>query len=62
MALREDKKAKKVTKNHFDEALRNVRSSVTEEVVKYYDRLAEQLGQTAVKKVQGGGAGGMEFL
>ena len=62
VALREDKKAKNVSKNHFDEALRSVRSSVTDEVVKYYDRLAEQLGQTAVKKVAGGGAGGMEFL
>ncbi|MGB1586509.1 MAG: CDC48 family AAA ATPase [Thermoplasmatota archaeon] len=62
VALREDKTAKNVTKNHFDEALRSVRSSVTDEVVKYYDRLAEQLGQTAVKKVQGGSAGGMEFL
>ena len=62
VALREDRKAKTVAKNHFDEALRSVRSSVTEEVVKYYDRLAEQLGQTAVKKVGSGGAGGMEFL
>lgn len=62
IALREDRKARTVSKNHFEEALRHVRSSVTEEVVKYYDRLAEQLGQTAVKKVASGGAGGMEFL
>ena len=62
VALREDKKSRAVSKNHFEEALRSVRSSVTEEVVKYYDRLAEQLGQTAVKKVATGGAGGMEFL
>ncbi len=62
VALREDRKARQVSKNHFEEALRSVRSSVTEEVVKYYDRLAEQLGQTAVKKVASGGAGGMEFL
>ncbi len=61
IALREDRKAKKVGKNHFDEALRTVRSSVTDEVIKYYDRLAEQLGQTAVRKAPGG-AGNMEFL
>jgi len=62
VALREDRKARVVNKNHFEEALRSVRSSVTEEVIKYYDRLAEQLGQTAVKKVATGSAGGMEFL
>ncbi len=62
IALREDKKARTVGKHHFDEALRTVRSSVTDEVVKYYDRLSEQLGQTAVKKVASGGSGGMEFL
>jgi transitional endoplasmic reticulum ATPase len=62
VALREDRKARVVNKNHFEEALRNVRSSVTEDVIKYYDRLAEQLGQTAVRKVATGGAGGMEFL
>ncbi len=61
IALREDKKSKQVTKNHFEEALRTVRSSVTDEIIKYYDRLAEQLGQTAVKKVATGGSG-MEFL
>ncbi|MFO1533728.1 MAG: AAA family ATPase, partial [Thermoplasmatota archaeon] len=62
VALREDRKARVVNKNHFEEALRSVRSSVTEDVIKYYDRLAEQLGQTAVRKVATGGAGGMEFL
>ncbi|HEX2066233.1 MAG TPA: AAA family ATPase, partial [Candidatus Thermoplasmatota archaeon] len=62
VALREDRKARVVNKNHFEEALRNVRSSVTEEVIKYYDRLAEQLGQTAVRKVSSGNASGMEFL
>jgi transitional endoplasmic reticulum ATPase len=62
VALREDRKARVVNKNHFEEALRSVRSSVTEEVIKYYDRLADQLGQTAVRKVATGNAGGMEFL
>ncbi len=62
MALREDRKARVVNKNHFEEALRTVRSSVTEEVIKYYDRLAEQLGQTAIKKVTSSSGGGMEFL
>ncbi|MGB1698276.1 MAG: AAA family ATPase, partial [Thermoplasmatota archaeon] len=63
IALREDRKANKVAKHHFDEALRTVRSSVTDEVIKYYDRLAEQLGQTAVRKVASGGAsGGLDFL
>jgi transitional endoplasmic reticulum ATPase len=62
VALREDRKSRVVNKNHFEEALRTVRSSVTEDVIKYYDRLSEQLGQTAVRKVATGGAGGMEFL
>ncbi len=62
VALREDKKARTVGKNHFEEALRTVRNSVTEEIIKYYDRMAEQLGQTAVKKIATGGSGGMEFL
>ena len=62
VALREDRKARQVNKNHFEEALRSVRSSVTEEVIKYYDRLAEQLGQTAVRKVASSSGGGMEFL
>ncbi|MHB8633703.1 MAG: CDC48 family AAA ATPase [Thermoplasmatota archaeon] len=62
IALREDRKSRQVSKNHFEEALRSVRSSVTDDVIKYYDRLAEQLGQTAVKKVATGNAGGMEFL
>jgi transitional endoplasmic reticulum ATPase len=55
-ALREDRKSTIVGKNHFDEALRTVRSSVTDEVIKYYDRLAEQLGQTALRKAPGGAA------
>jgi transitional endoplasmic reticulum ATPase len=62
IALREDRKSRAISKNHFEEALRSVRSSVTDEVIKYYDRLAEQLGQTAIKKIQSGSAGGMEFL
>jgi transitional endoplasmic reticulum ATPase len=62
VALREDRKARVVTKNHFEEALRTVRSSVTDEVIKYYDRMAEQLGQTAIRKAPGSGGGGMELL
>jgi transitional endoplasmic reticulum ATPase len=54
IALREDRKARVVNKNHFEEALRSVRSSVTEDVIKYYDRLAEQLGQTAVCRASRG--------
>ncbi|MBW3583374.1 MAG: CDC48 family AAA ATPase [Euryarchaeota archaeon] len=44
LALREDINAKEVTMKHFNEALKQVRASVNDELIKYYDRLAEQLG------------------
>ncbi|HLE47581.1 MAG TPA: CDC48 family AAA ATPase [Candidatus Thermoplasmatota archaeon] len=50
LALREDIKAKKVYKQHFDRALKQVRASVTEDLVKYYNKLTEQLGQSQIKK------------
>jgi len=50
LALREDIKAKKVTSKHYDAALKNVRASVTEDLVKYYTKLSEQLGQSFARK------------
>jgi transitional endoplasmic reticulum ATPase len=50
LALREDIKAKKVYKQHFDRAMKQVRASVTEDLVKYYNKIQEQLGQSQIKK------------
>ncbi|MBI2077040.1 MAG: CDC48 family AAA ATPase [Euryarchaeota archaeon] len=60
LALREDIKAKKVYKQHFDRALKQVRASVTEDLVKYYNKLTEQLGQSQIKKRAVASQEGME--
>ncbi len=60
LALREDIKAKKVYKQHFDRAIKQVRASVTEDLVKYYNKLSEQLGQSQVKKRAVASQEGME--
>jgi transitional endoplasmic reticulum ATPase len=44
LALREDMDAKEVASRHFEAALKKVRASVNDELIKYYDRMAEQLG------------------
>lgn len=44
LALREDMDAKEVAMRHFEAALKKVRASVNDELIKYYDRMAEQLG------------------
>lgn len=44
LALREDMDAKEVANRHFEDALKKVRASVNEELIKHYDKIAEQLG------------------
>jgi transitional endoplasmic reticulum ATPase len=60
LALREDIKAKKVYKAHFDKALKQVRASVTDDLIKYYTKLSEQLGQSQIKKRAVASQEGME--
>jgi transitional endoplasmic reticulum ATPase len=50
LALREDNKATKVTKKHFDGALEQVYPSVTEDTVKYYAELGKKLRSRTSRK------------
>jgi len=50
LAIREDDKAKKVTKTHFDKAMEVVRASITENIIKFYDKMSESLGSGIAKK------------
>ena len=50
LAIREDDKSKKVTKVHFDRAMDSVRASITENVIKFYNRMSESLGSGIAKK------------
>jgi transitional endoplasmic reticulum ATPase len=50
IALRENIKVKKVESKHFQEALNNIRPSLTEELVKYYQSVAKDLGSRIAKK------------
>ncbi|HDQ15537.1 MAG TPA: AAA family ATPase, partial [Bacteroidetes bacterium] len=50
LAIREDDKSKKVTKAHFDKAMINVRASITENIIKFYQKLSETLGSGIAKK------------
>ena len=43
LALRKNPKAKQVTSKDFDEALKEVSPSVTEDTVKYYSELGKKL-------------------
>lgn len=61
LALREDMDANEVGKSHFDAALKNVRASVNDELIKYYDRLAEQLG-TAPKQAGGKAQADVQYI
>ena len=45
-----DDKAEKVKKGHFDEALKNVRASITPDIVRFYDKMSENLGTGISKK------------
>jgi len=50
LAIRQDEKAKKVNKKHFDKAKEAVRASITDNVVKFYDKMSETLGSGIAKK------------
>ena len=50
ISLREDMNAKTVTKKHFEEAIKSVTPSVTDETVKYYERIAKELVGGIIKR------------
>ena len=50
IALRENIKTKKVEFNHFQDALKNIRPSLTEDLVKYYQTVSKDLGSGIAKK------------
>ena len=50
LALREDDKAKKVKRIHFDKAMDSVRASITPYIEKFYDIIAQTLGSGIAKK------------
>ncbi len=50
IALRSDIKVKKVTKKHFMRALQEIRPSLTDELVKYYKKVSQDLGSGVAKK------------
>ena len=50
ISLREDMNAKTVTKKHFEEAIKSVTPSVTDETVKYYERIAKELAGGIIKR------------
>jgi transitional endoplasmic reticulum ATPase len=60
LALREDIKAKKVKMDHFRRALKQVRASVNDETIKYYEKLSEKLGTSMARKRQVASQEGME--
>ena len=50
LALRENIDAKIVEKRHFEEAMKSVRASLTPDMVKYYQRISEELGSGIARK------------
>ncbi|MDG6229792.1 MAG: ATPase, partial [Candidatus Thermoplasmatota archaeon] len=50
IALRENIKIKKVDMKHFEEALKNIRPSLTEDLIKYYQAVSKDLGIGLAKK------------
>jgi len=50
IAVRENAKANKVKKNHFEIAMENVRASITPNIIKFYDKVSETLGSGIAKK------------
>jgi len=49
IAIRKDESADKISEEHFDEAMKSVRSSITPNIVKFYDKLSDSLG-TGISK------------
>jgi transitional endoplasmic reticulum ATPase len=50
LAVRKNMNAKKVEKKHFTEAMKSVRGSLTPDVIKFYSKIAEDLGSGVAKK------------
>ncbi|PKK85791.1 MAG: ATPase [Thermoplasmata archaeon HGW-Thermoplasmata-1] len=50
LALREDMNSSIVEAKHFEKALTTVRASVTSDIIKYYERIANQLGAGIAKR------------
>ena len=49
-ALREDINAKEVKMKHFEKALEKIKPSLSEEIIKYYEKLSEVMKKTNFKK------------
>ncbi|MBS3777839.1 MAG: CDC48 family AAA ATPase [Candidatus Thermoplasmatota archaeon] len=50
IALRDDIKVKKVNRNHFVKAMDGIRASLTENLLKYYNKVSKELGSGIAKK------------
>jgi len=50
LSIRKDDKAKKVRKEDFDEAMKNVRASITPNIIQFYKKLSGSLGTGLSKK------------
>jgi SpoVK/Ycf46/Vps4 family AAA+-type ATPase len=50
LAIRENEKAAKVKKIHFDKAMESVRASLTPNIIKFYNKISETLGSGIAKK------------
>jgi transitional endoplasmic reticulum ATPase len=50
IAVRENEKANKVRKAHFQKAMEGTRASITPNIIKFYDKLSETLGSGLAKK------------
>jgi len=50
LALRSDIKAKEVKKVHFEQAMKNIKGGITEDLMKYYSKVKEDIGSGLSKK------------
>jgi len=50
LALRDDIKAKEINKKHFEKAMSGFRASITDDIIKYYKKVTEELSGGMAKK------------
>jgi transitional endoplasmic reticulum ATPase len=50
LALRNDIKAKEINKKHFEKAMSGFRASITDDIIKYYKKVTEELSGGMAKK------------
>ena len=50
LSLRDDIKAKKINKKHFEKAMSDFRASITDDIIKYYKKVTEELSGGMAKK------------